>query len=467
MGDSSARPETHGSNNTSPNASSLAVRSQPAKRLRKQPSATSLASRTSRSKRLRPDLTRNSSAVSATSRPSASRNNSSLSVKHLLIPNQDDVAITSGDELDSVMEVPTALVRSALASGLLDEALNERPAWAVRHRIYLDSELVSTTTSTRRPGYHKFQDVLLREQTEIRLHTSHSGQDAHFATRHATLRFWRSDGTLAEKWMDKDMGGEQEHEFAMENMNDWTILHLSMGNESEGDRSTDSDQDVSMDQTDADQADESAMTDDDGGAEENGTEVRPTMDIISHYVSDYHDARNIASAPGMNSDDEDEEDDDDTDNRAAIDSQQSRTEDRRPSLVRQNSTPVYHWVEERRRSLEHQLREFFHCTSPSCSNTGGTCFVLGKQHLPLNQKDLTDWSQHVAHAHRSIAATTLHLAAKLVDDRTRDEDQRLADENRERDDEDDLGAVLASDPLLAALRPAGAEADPADLEPLE
>ncbi|KAF2154384.1 hypothetical protein K461DRAFT_277504 [Myriangium duriaei CBS 260.36] len=449
--------------------SSLAIRAQPNKRIRKQQSTTSLASRTSRSKRLRPNISRNSSATSVTSRPSASRNNSTLSVKHLLNGPHDDVAVTSGDEADSVMEVPTSIVKSVISSGIVDETLNARPDWAVRHRIYLDSELLSTTTSTQRPGYHKFQDILLREQIEIRLHTSHSGHDAHFATRHATLRFWRNDGTLAEKWMDKDMGGEQEHEFAMENMNDWTILHLSMGGDSDGEKSSESeDQDVSMEQTDTDQIDDSAITDEDADADADNDTVLPTMDIISHYVSDYNDARNIASAPGINSDDEEEAEDDDASPNLPEQKQTITSDPRRPSLIRQNSTPVYHWVEERRRSLEHQLREFFHCATTTCANNGGTCFALTPtQHLPVRRKDLTDWSQQIAHAHRSIAATTLHLAAKLVDDRTLAEDRQLADEGRERDDEDDLGQVLVADPLLASLRPAGKDAEPADVEALD
>ena len=77
--------------------------------------------------------------------------------------------------------------------------------------------------------------------------------------------------------------------------------------------------------------------------------------------------------------------------------------------------PTYHWVEERRRDLEHQLRSSYHCTLPHCFNRGGTCIVPGAQHLHVGVKDLTDWSQQIAHANRSIAATTLHLAAKLID----------------------------------------------------
>lgn len=489
MADTSASPAVQlhvghvddSADNTDSGAPPLAIRSQssPGKRLRKQQSTASLASRTSRSKRLRPSISRNASNTSIASRPSPSRNNSTLSAKLLQVPAHDDVAVTSGDEADSVMEVPTSVVKSALASGLLGEVPNEKPDWMVRHRIFLDSDLISTTTSTQRPGYHKFQDILLREQIEIRLHTAHSGQEAHFATRHATLRFWRNDGTLAEKWMDKDMGGQQEHEFAMENMNDWTILHLSMGGDSDTDKSSISDPD-SMDQ--GEPADENAMTDDDEADDEDSddADVLPTMDIITHYVSDYHDARNIASAPGVMSDMEDDDEQKEDSKEPQQGQTTDATNDARPSLVQQDSAPIYHWVEERRRALEHQLREYFHCDSTDCPNQNGTCFTLSSQtsynskdresqsqHLPVSLKDLTDWSQQIAHAHRSIAATTLHLAAKLADDATRAEDRRLAAQRQERSDEDDLGQVLATHSLLAALRPAGPNASPTDLEALE
>ncbi|PSK37328.1 hypothetical protein B9Z65_2070 [Elsinoe australis] len=462
--------------NKSPDTS-LAIRTNSTKRVRKQPSATSLASRvTSKKAKLRPNLSRNpSSTVSIHSRPGVSRNSSVRSVKRLQIPNSDDVAITSGDEgyEDSVMD---SSFHKPVISINVEEPITEKPDWTVRHRIYVDNELISTTTSVQRPGYHKFQDILLREQIEVRLHTPHHGEDAHFATRHATLRFWLNDGSLSEKWMDKDMGGDKEHEFAMENLNDWTILYLSMGGEdATKDDDSEADVDMSANHTDNEAVDESAMDDDndddDNDDAPNQDEVFPTMDIVSHYISDYHDARNIASAPGQSvSDDEAEDEDEQTtiaksENKPEPDTKISPP---RPTLDRTNSIPVYHWVEERRRSLEHQLRTYFHCPSPSCFNKGGTCLVISpSQHLHVGVKDLTDWSQQIAHANRSIAATTLHLAAKLVDDQVRAQAERLADVGREREDEDDLGEVLRAYGVLGNMRPAGPEEGPVEMEMLE
>ncbi|KAF4547922.1 Hypothetical protein D9617_34g041020 [Elsinoe fawcettii] len=450
----------------SPNAS-LAIRTN-SKRIRREPSATSLASRASKSKKakIRPTVSRNSSALSIHSRPGISRNSSVRSVKHLQLPNTDDVAITSGDEgyEDSVMD--SSLPVKPIIAINLEEPSFERPDWTVRHRIYVDNELISTTTSMQRPGYHKFQDILLREQIETRLHTPHHGESAHFATRHAILRFWLGDGTLSEKWMDKDMGGEKEHEFAMENMNDWTILYLSMGGEDQtSDDGSEADADMSVNHTDAETADEAIMDDDDDENNDdtpNEDTVFPSVDIVSHYITDYHDARNIASAPGVSiSDDEEDE---------QLPPPQNDTKDDldRPSLERKDSVPIYHWVEERRRTLEHQLRTYFHCPSPSCFNKGGTCLVISPaQHLHVGVKDLTDWSQQIAHANRSISATTLHLAAKLVDDQVRAQDERLADVGREREDEDDLGEVLRAYPVLGSMRPSGAEEDPVEMEMLD
>ncbi|PNS21056.1 hypothetical protein CAC42_3393 [Sphaceloma murrayae] len=477
----SARQHSEGSTATtgdkmkdskSPDAS-LAIRTN-SKRLRREPSTVSLASRVtkaSKKAKIRPNLSRNSSAISVQSRPGVSRNSSVRSVrsaKHLLIPGADDAAITSGDEgyEDSVMS--SSLTGKPVIAINLDEPMNEKPEWAVRHRIYVDNELISTTTSMHRPGYHKFQDLLLREQIEVRLHTPHHGENAHFATRHATLRFWLSDGSLAEKWMDKDMGGQQEHEFAMENLNDWTIVYLSMGGEdTTSDSDSEADAEMSVNQTDTETAEEAFLDDDDQADNDdisNPDEVFPTMDIISHYISDYHDARNIASAPGISLSDAAS----DNDAPSPKPSPDDETKDR-PTLDRQNSTPIYHWVEERRRSLEHQLRTYYHCPSPSCFNKGGTCLVLSpsSQHLHVGVKDLTDWSQQIAHANRSIAATTLHLAAKLVDDQTRAQGERLADVGREREDEDDLGEVIRGWEVLGRMRPGGLEAGVVDMEMLE
>ncbi|KAG8626078.1 hypothetical protein KVT40_006479 [Elsinoe batatas] len=431
----------------SPNAS-LAIRTN-SKRIRREPSATSLASRASKAKKakVRPSISRNSSALSIHSRP-------------------DDVAITSGDEgyEDSVMD--SSLPVKPIISINFDEPMNERPQWAVRHRIYVDNELISTTTSMQRPGYHKFQDILLREQIETRLHTPHHGESAHFATRHAILRFWLGDGSLSEKWMDKDMGGEKEHEFAMENMNDWTILYLSMGGEdTTTDDGSEADADMSVNQTDNETADESIMDDDeDNDDAPNEDEVFPTMDIVSHYISDYHDARNIASAPGVCASDDEEEETD----QIPHPQNPTKADPDRPSLERKDSVPIYHWVEERRRTLEHQLRTFFHCPSPSCFNKGGTCLVISPaQHLHVGVKDLTDWSQQIAHANRSIAASTLHLAAKLIDDQVRAQDERLADVGREREDEDDLGEVLRAYTALGGMRPSGSDEAPVEMEMLD
>lgn len=256
--------------------------------------------------------------------------------------------------------------------------------------------------------------------------------------------------------MDKDWEGQREHEFAMENMNDWTILHLAMGAEEKELEDGDGEEVVREGASD-DTGKEETMDDADLPEEEpsdaqsqiepgNSSGVTPTMDITSHYLRSYYDARNISSAPAhsassLHTNDEEAEGDDEED-----------------------SAPRYHWLEERRRDLEHQLRAYYHCSSAQCFNRGGTCLLLGSQHLHVGVKDLTDWSQQIAHANRSIAATTLHLAAKLIDDQTRAQDERLADVGRERQDEDHLEDAIAVHPLLEDMRPSRDE--PAELERL-
>lgn len=446
----SSRKSTESKDNDKSPNSSLPIRSDRPQKPKRQSSAAS----TSRSKKARLI-------------PGTGRSNNSVSPKLLQPPATDDVAVTSGDESN----YPESMLgdnRTPTKSKLIRESDPEslpirRPSWTVRHRIYLDNALLSTTTSTQRAGYHKFPDFLLREQIETRLYSAQNGHDAHFATRHAVLRFWRRDGSLGEKWMDKDWGGEREHEFAMENMNDWTILHLAMGGEEQAIENLDGEELVREDATEERPKDET-MSDDAPAAvvvedvdakdnerapEHNDTEVYPTMDITSHYLSSYFDARNISSAPGNsassthsgdgNGDGDDEEE--------------------------EEEMPTYHWVEERRRDLEHQLRSYYHCTLPQCYNRGGTCLVPGAQHLHVGVKDLTDWSQQIAHANRSIAATTLHLAAKLIDDQTRAQDERLADVGRERDDEDDLGLAMEVNPILEEMRPS--KGDAVDLDPLD
>ncbi|GAB7337243.1 hypothetical protein MBLNU457_g2616t1 [Dothideomycetes sp. NU457] len=435
------------SNDKSPN-SALPIRSERPAKPKRQSSATS----TTRSKK--PRL-----------RPGANRRASSVSPKLLQPPATDDIAITSGDESN----YPESLLgdnKTPTKSRLIRESDPEssplkRPSWTVRHRIYLDNALLSTTTSTQRAGYHKFADFLLREQIETRLYSAQNGHDAHFATRHAVLRFWRRDGTLGEKWMDKDYGGEREHEFAMENMNDWTILHLAMGGEEQTIENLDGEELVKEDAAE-DRLKDETMSDDPPAAvvvedvdakeadetpEQDESGVYPTMDITSHYLSSYFDARNISSAPG---------------NASSTHSGEGKGEGEDEE---EEEMPTYHWVEERRRDLEHQLRSYYHCTLPHCYNRGGTCLVPGAQHLHVGVKDLTDWSQQIAHANRSIAATTLHLAAKLIDDQTRAQDERLADIGRERDDEDDLGLTMEVHPILEEMRPS--QGDAVDLDPLD
>ena len=425
--------------NKTSNNPTLAIRTSNPKRVRREGSTRSLASTSSASRAAR-----------------ASKKARQTSAQHLQVPQDENQNRESSAESysdPSVYEIAAAGPSLSLEQDPEDST--RKPPWTVRHRIYLDNELISCTTSAQRAGYHKFADFLLREQIETRLYHASNGRDAHFATRHAVLRFWKRDGTLAEKWMDKDWGGEKEHEFAMENMNDWTILHLSMGGgetpveQSDEETKVGSENDQTMDdaaepganevnedaqgedaeqvlQDEEEEGDEGAL---EGEVEDEGS--HPTMDITSHYLSDYDDARSISGAPGSGV-----------------------------------SGPSYHWVEERRRDLEHQLREWYHCTEPTCFNKGGTCIAISQsQHLHVDVKDLTDWSQMIAHANRSIAATTLHLAAKLVDDQVRAQDERLADVGRERDDEDDLGEVLRLQPVLASLRPsqdAKAELDPLD-----
>ena len=348
--------------------------------------------------------------------------------------------MTSGDEgglSDSNMNRPKSASGHALTLEAGAGLSNKRPAWAVRHRIYLDNAIISCTTSAQRVGYHNFGDVLLREQIETRMYNAHYRQEAHFATRHAVLRFWHRDGTLSEKWMDKDYGGEKEHEFAMENMNDWTILHLSMGAEkaTSDDEQEDDEETIDDSKGDVMEEEKEGTNDNDvGDADQDEDEVFPTMDITSHYLSSYTDARNIAGAPGVSSVSED-----------------INLEDNDTESV--EVKPSYHWLEERRRNLEHQFRQYYHCETASCFNKGSTCLVLGSQHLHVEVKDLTDWSQQIAHANRSISSTTLHLAAKLVDDQVRAQDERLADVGRERDDEDDLGEAIRLQPALGLMRP--------------
>lgn len=465
------------------------------KRLHREGSAVSVASRKSASKRARV-------------RPGVSSRSSSnnVSPNHLEVPAQDDSAITSGEETaDSVLgDTPIKITPQSRP----EPPLLRKPAWTVRHRVYLDNALLSCTTSIQRPSVHNFSDFLLREQIETRLNTAHDGREAHFATRHAILRFWKRDGSLAEKWMDKDFADEErEHEFALENLNDWTILNLSMGAEeqrledeeddsaSEGAQEDtnmeDSSGNIIVEDTDAD----TSLTVDQSEAQDDKTEedssVLPTMDITSHYLSSYYDARRIASAPAHSS----QSDDPQSDN-------EDETEDK---------TATYHWVEERRRNLETQFQDRFACTTATCPNNGGICISLTKpstqpqqpqqsahpflprrpsaqshnshssihsltslaslasissphsqqqhqdqseiHHIAVMPKDITDWSQQIAHANRSIAATTLHLVAKLIDDETREEDRRLAEDGRERDDEDDLGSVLQRVGALKGLMP--------------
>lgn len=427
-----SRKEKTTDESSSSNNPSLAIRTQNAKRIRSQPSNVSLTSGVGLSR-------------AASARASKKSRISSGSSQHLLVPQDERLAReSSADSNVSAIDSTAAQPSVTLEQDPNDDA--HKPPWTVRQRIYLDNELISCTTSVQRVGYHKFADFLLREQIETRLYHAHDGRDAHFATRHAVLRFWKADGSLAEKWMDKDWGGEKEHEFAMENMNDWTILHLSMGAEAPLQVATESEdpdgkedtgdkeeemRDASLEtveDADTEAVDESTedQGDDEADDEEDDddAEQSATMDITSHYLSDYDDARSIAAAPATET--------------------ESTT----------GNTRGYHWVEERRRNLEHQLREWYHCTDATCFNKGGTCIAVAQnQHVHVELKDLTDWSQMIAHANRSIAATTLHLAAKLIDDQTRAQDERLADVGRERDDEDDLGETLRLQPVLASLRP--------------
>lgn len=425
----------------------LAIRTQTAKRIRSEGSQLSLnAGNLPKKARVK------ASDSASRRRPAHSAQNSSEEDWSDAIVDSSDPA--QGSEQDAAAETA--------------DSFTHAPPWTVRHRIYLDNELISCTTSTTRAGYHKFADFLLREQIETRLYHAHNGLDAHFATRHAVLRFWRRDGSLSEKWMDKDYGGAREHEFAMESSNDWTILHLAMGEdglqaseadgeeqreeqdgeaeqggearqgqqqapEAEAANQTRPELDDAMDE-DPDQGEEvegdGSNDDDDDTSSE--PEVQPTMDITSHYLSDYEDARSIAAAP----------------------------------LIEAGDGTSYRWVEERRRKLEHQLLEWFHCSEPTCFNKGGTCISIAQnQHLHIDVKDLTDWSQMIAHANRSIAATTLHLAAKLIDDQVRAQDERLANLGRERDDEDDLEEALRLHPVIASLRPS--QDAKTELEPLE
>lgn len=425
---------TDDSNSSNP---SLAIRSQNAKRIRSQGSNLSLSSTSGVSR-------------AASVRVSKKSRVSSGSSQHLQVPSNERLARESSADSGVSAAGSTAPQTSVILEPDPEDNAR-RPEWTVRHRIFLDNDLISCTTSMARVGYHKFADFLLREQIETRLYHAHNGRDAHFAERHAVLRFWQADGSLAEKWMDRDWDGEKEHEFAMENTNDWTILHLSMGieepiedpteseggdgKEEEGDREEEMHDSSSeaIEDGDADLDNDAEVLDEE---EVDEPEPSATMDITSHYLSDYDEARNIAAAPA--------------------------TETESTSGAQRG----YHWVEERRRNLEHQLREWFHCTDATCFNKGGTCIALGQnQHLHVELKDLTDWSQMIAHANRSIAATTLHLAAKLVDDQTRAQDERLADVGRERDDEDDLGEALRLQPVLASLRPS--QEAKADLEQLE
>lgn len=308
------------------------------------------------------------------------------------------------------------------------------PPWTVRHSIFLDGELSSCTTSTNRIPYTSFGSVLLREQIETGMCSRNNGNDAHFAARHAVLRFWNADGSLAEKWMDRDHEGRKEHEWALENLNDWETLHLAMG--AEQDKQSDTDEGNitrSSDRPDHETAPISR---------------RPTMDITAHYLSDYQNARDISSAPNMAS--------------AAI---RSASDDEDMDMIDSPTSPSeYHWVEARRRDLEHQFRLCFSAPprptvhngdEKGCSSQPMAHMKIGAELLPVRPKDLTDWSQMIAHTNRSMAASTLHLAAKLLDDQTRDQDRELAKCGQERKYEDDLGEVTRSQPILALMKPTG------------